>query len=135
MIGPIAVPKFGNPVRYLSGRRILPEPIVAGMSVVDLVENAFLAYNGRRLREARYASGAATSWGEWWQRAAADEFLGPKAVERERIYPLVTHHQEWTPPALWHVDALRVAGFAEAGVLWRGGTDAAVVGLRSADAA
>jgi deoxyhypusine synthase len=38
--------------RYLSGRRILPEPIVAGMSVVDLVENAFLAYNGRRLREA-----------------------------------------------------------------------------------
>jgi deoxyhypusine synthase len=38
--------------RYLAGRRILPEPIVAGMSVVDLVENAFLAYNGRRLREA-----------------------------------------------------------------------------------
>ena len=28
------------------------------------------------------------------------------------------------------VDALRVAGFAEAGVLWRGGTDAAVAGLR-----
>ncbi len=38
--------------RFLSGRRILPEPIVAGISVVDLVENAFLAYNGRRLREA-----------------------------------------------------------------------------------
>lgn len=38
--------------RYLSGRRILPEPIKAGMSVVDLVEGAFLAYNGRRLREA-----------------------------------------------------------------------------------
>lgn len=89
-----------------------------------------LRERGRELREARYATGAATSWADWWQRAAADERLGPKVVERERIYPLVTHHQEWTPPALWHIDALRVAGFAEAGVLWRGGTDAAVVGLR-----
>jgi hypothetical protein len=84
----------------------------------------------RRQREARYAAGAATAWSEWWERAAADEFLAPKAVERERIYPKARHSQEWTPPALWHVDALRVAGFREAGVLWRGGTDAAVVGLR-----
>ncbi len=38
--------------RYLSGRRILPEPIRPGMSAVDLIDNAFLAYNGRRLREA-----------------------------------------------------------------------------------
>jgi trans-aconitate methyltransferase len=89
-----------------------------------------LRARGRHLREARYASGSATSWGEWWQHAAADELLGPKVVERERIYPTASHHQEWTPPALWHVDALRVAGFAEAGVLWRGGTDAVVVGLR-----
>lgn len=37
---------------FLSGRRILPAPITAGISVVDLVEGAFLAYNGRRLREA-----------------------------------------------------------------------------------
>jgi len=38
--------------RYLSGKRILPEPIRPGMSAVDLIDNAFLAYNGRRLREA-----------------------------------------------------------------------------------
>jgi deoxyhypusine synthase len=38
--------------RYLSGRRILPPPIRAGVSAVDLIEGAFLAYNGRRLREA-----------------------------------------------------------------------------------
>ncbi len=38
--------------RYLAGRRILPEPIRPGMSAVDLIDNAFLAYNGRRLREA-----------------------------------------------------------------------------------
>ncbi|WP_127504280.1 class I SAM-dependent methyltransferase [Actinoplanes solisilvae] len=84
----------------------------------------------RAQREARYASGAATAWDDWWDRAAADEFLASKAVERGRIYPRNRHGQEWTPPALWHVDALRVAGFSEAGVLWRGGTDAAVIGLR-----
>jgi SAM-dependent methyltransferase len=84
----------------------------------------------RTEREARYATGAAISWSDWWQRAAADPFLAPKAVERERVYPADHHSQEWTPPAIWHVDALRVAGFAEAGVLWRGGTDAAVAGLR-----
>nr|WP_221377764.1 class I SAM-dependent methyltransferase [Actinoplanes polyasparticus] len=86
--------------------------------------------HGRAEREARYAAGAATGWNDWWALAAADEFLAPKAVERERIYPKTRHGQEWNPPALWHVDALRVAGFNEAGVLWRGGTDAAVVGLR-----
>ncbi|HEU5329243.1 MAG TPA: deoxyhypusine synthase [Thermomicrobiales bacterium] len=36
----------------LAGRRILPPPITAGMSAVELIEGAFLAYNGRRLREA-----------------------------------------------------------------------------------
>ncbi|WP_433295457.1 class I SAM-dependent methyltransferase [Actinoplanes sp. CA-030573] len=89
-----------------------------------------LRARARAEREARYASGAATSWGDWWQRAAADAFLGPKVAERERIYPSAVHNHEWTPPALWHVDALRVAGFREAGILWRGGTDAAVAGLR-----
>ena len=36
----------------LGGRRILPPPITGEMSIVDLVEGAFLAYNARRLREA-----------------------------------------------------------------------------------
>ncbi|MGX6605494.1 methyltransferase domain-containing protein [Micromonosporaceae bacterium Da 78-11] len=83
----------------------------------------------RGVREARYATGAATSWGDWWRLAAADEFLASRAAERERIYPASVHHQEWTPPAAWHLEALRTAGFAEAGILWRGGTDAAVIGL------
>ena len=86
--------------------------------------------HGRRQREARYATGAATSWQDWWARAAADEFLAPRVAERERVYPSAGHSHEWTPPVRWHVDALRAAGFTEAGVLWRGGTDAAVVGVR-----
>ena len=85
--------------------------------------------HGRAVREARYATGAATSWGDWWRIAAADEFLAPRAAERDRIYPSSVHHQEWTPPARWHVEALRAAGYTEAGVLWRGGTDAAVIGV------
>jgi trans-aconitate methyltransferase len=86
--------------------------------------------HARSVREARYAAGAATSWQDWWQIVAADDFLAPKAAERERIYPSTRHSHEWTPPAAWHVDALRSAGFTESGVLWRGGTDAVVVGVR-----
>ncbi|MDI6101609.1 class I SAM-dependent methyltransferase [Actinoplanes sp. NEAU-A12] len=81
-------------------------------------------------REARYATGAATSWAQWWALAAADECLAPKAAERERIYPSDRHSQEWTPPASWHVETLRAAGFREAGLIWRGGMDAAVAAIR-----
>ena len=38
--------------KFLSGRRIEPKRIVAGMSVVDLVDGTFQAYNAARLREA-----------------------------------------------------------------------------------
>ncbi|MET0426416.1 MAG: class I SAM-dependent methyltransferase [Actinoplanes sp.] len=92
--------------------------------------SAKLRDHAREQREARYAAGSATSWPDWWQRAAADDLLGPRVIERDAIYPVGHHSQEWTPPAVWHLDALRVAGFSEAGVLWRGGTDAAVIGLR-----
>jgi trans-aconitate methyltransferase len=91
---------------------------------------AKLDEHARAVRDARYATGAATSWPDWWKLAAADEFLAPRAVERERIYPSSRHSAEWLPPAAWHVESLRAAGFSEAGVLWRGGTDAAVIGVR-----
>jgi len=54
--------------------------------------------------------------------------------ERKKIFSS-SEHNDWTPPATWHEAALRKAGFTEVGLAWRGGTDAAVVGLRSADAA
>jgi deoxyhypusine synthase len=37
---------------WLSGQRIAPPPVRAGQSVRDLIDQAFLAYNGARLREA-----------------------------------------------------------------------------------
>ncbi|WP_306208291.1 class I SAM-dependent methyltransferase [Actinoplanes sp. RD1] len=80
-------------------------------------------------RTARQATGAALDWASWWARVAGDEELAPLLPERERLYPDSTH-TEWNPPASWHVRALRDGGFAEAGILWRGGTDAAVIGMR-----
>jgi len=38
--------------RFLQGKRIDPEPITRSTSIVELVENNFLAYNAARLREA-----------------------------------------------------------------------------------
>jgi trans-aconitate methyltransferase len=81
-------------------------------------------------RDARYRTGAVLSWRDWWARIAEDEALRPLVAERERIYPSEHHSAEWLPPAAWHIDALRRAGYAEAGLLWRGGPDAAVIGMR-----
>lgn len=38
--------------KFLRGRRIDPQPIAADTSLVDLIDNAFVAYNAARLREA-----------------------------------------------------------------------------------
>ncbi|GAB7038048.1 MULTISPECIES: class I SAM-dependent methyltransferase [Catenuloplanes] len=80
-------------------------------------------------REARYAAGAVLSWSAWWEHAKSDPTLAPLVEERNRLFP-GDHHQEWLPPASWHVRALRDAGFTEAGLIWRGAQDAAVVGVR-----
>ncbi|MHC4252765.1 MAG: deoxyhypusine synthase family protein, partial [Planctomycetota bacterium] len=37
--------------QYLSGKRILPKALTGSEPAADVVENAFLAYNGARLRE------------------------------------------------------------------------------------
>jgi deoxyhypusine synthase len=37
--------------RYLGGARIAPQPVTRGMSAADVIDNAFLAYNGGRLRD------------------------------------------------------------------------------------
>ena len=82
-------------------------------------------------RDARYAAGAALSWRDWWDRVRADESFADLVAERDHIYPPGrSTHTEWLPPASWHLEALRGAGFTEAGILWRGGPDAAVIGVR-----
>ena len=47
------MPKASKQVNHLARyARLRPMPVVKGMSVVDLIEGTFLAYNGARLREA-----------------------------------------------------------------------------------
>jgi deoxyhypusine synthase len=43
---------MAQPQQFLQGRRIDPRPITGADSVVELIDNAFLAYNAARLREA-----------------------------------------------------------------------------------
>jgi SAM-dependent methyltransferase len=80
-------------------------------------------------RSARYAAGAVLSWSDWWDRTAADPALAQLVERRKAIYP-TDHSAEWLPPASWHQQALRSAGYSEVGLVWRGGTDAAVAGVR-----
>jgi SAM-dependent methyltransferase len=93
------------------------------------VSGALRAWDRRR-RGSWYAAGAVRSWEQWWEQVAADPTLGPLKVERDELFS-IHHAQEWTPEASWHLKALRDAGFAETGLVWRGGTDAAVAALRA----
>ena len=83
----------------------------------------------RSVRESRYATGAVLSWDAWWDRVAKDGTLGPLLDQRRAVFA-EGGHTESTPPVTWHVQALRAAGYTEAGIVWRGATDAAVAGVR-----
>ena len=69
-------------------------------------------------------------WEGRWQAAAADPVLAPLVAERNKRFGGATHPPEFTPPLTWHAAALREAGFAEAGCVWRHGIGAIVAALR-----
>lgn len=83
----------------------------------------------REVHQARYDTGAVTSWSGWWERVAADPTLGPLAARRAEIFPGTGSHNEWAPPVSWHLESLRAAGFREVGLVWRGTRDAAVAAV------
>jgi ubiquinone/menaquinone biosynthesis C-methylase UbiE len=80
-------------------------------------------------REARWVAGAALSWDGWWERVATHPGLGQLMAERAQIFP-DDHREVAAPPVSWHIKTLRNAGFAEVGLVWRGGVDAAVAAVR-----
>jgi SAM-dependent methyltransferase len=82
-----------------------------------------------RRRAATMADGR-PDWEAWWDEAAADPVLADAVVERRRLFGGSSHAESFKPPASWHVDALRSAGFAEAGVAWRQGEGAVVAAVR-----
>lgn len=101
----------------------MPDPGLPSLSAV-------LTQHDRQRREAWYAAGAVVSWEQWWANVDKDPVLGPLKVERDAIFS-IHHDLDWTPDLSWHLAALQDAGFAETGLIWRGGLDAAVTGRRS----
>ena len=85
-------------------------------------------------RVARVAAGRAVpaagahDWDGWWASlTAVPDLAGPLAGRGE----LRADHTRSAENSDWHVRALRSAGFAEAGLIWRRNLDALVVGMRS----
>lgn len=87
-----------------------------------------MAQRERAHRQARWAAGAVLSWQGWWEHVAKDPVLGPLVPERDRIFAN-RHATEFYEPVSWHLSALHAAGYAEAGLVWRGASDAAVAGV------
>lgn len=86
---------------------------------------------GERDRSRRHAASAHgdPDWDTWWESARSHPQLRPLVAERDRRFG-GNHAPSFSPPATWHLDALRAAGFTEVGLIWRGGNDAAVAALR-----
>lgn len=66
-------------------------------------------------------------WRAWWAKALAHPALAEAARDR-----VEGNSADFYPPASWHLDALRAAGFVDVGVRWRR-DDTAVVVARRAD--
>lgn len=101
----------------------MPDPGLPGLT------DRMLAYRDQQ-RQLRYRSGGAVDWTEWWNRFRAEPALADLVAERDARFGGRTHAEEFNPAADWHLGALRRAGYAEVGVVWRGLTDAAVAGVR-----
>jgi SAM-dependent methyltransferase len=113
-------------------RLVRPGGVVAHAEVmpVDLpILGVGLARVERERRTARLPDGS-SDWNAWWDNAARDSALRAASDERRAVFPTSYPAEEFSPPAEWHIAALRDAGFAEAGVVWRSGTGAVVAAVR-----
>jgi SAM-dependent methyltransferase len=73
---------------------------------------------------------AKASWDAWWEQASRDPALQSAMAQRQAVFPTSYPAEEFSPPADWHIAALRDAGFTEAGVVWRSGAGAVVAAVR-----
>jgi SAM-dependent methyltransferase len=80
-----------------------------------------------RLREQRMTS--ADPWESWWQAVSLDPELTAAIGSRRDVFD-ARAHEEFIPPAEWHIEALQAAGFSEASVVWRSYQDALVAAIR-----
>lgn len=73
---------------------------------------------------------AMARWDAWWEQASHDPALQPALAQRQAVFATSYPDEEFSPPADWHITALRDAGFTEAGVVWRSGAGAVVAAVR-----
>jgi hypothetical protein len=88
---------------------------------------------GPALAERRRGAGrddGQARWDAWWEQASSEPALQPAMTQRRAVFETTYPAEEFSPPAAWHVTALRDAGFAEAGVVWRSGPAAVVAAVR-----
>jgi SAM-dependent methyltransferase len=69
-------------------------------------------------------------WDAWWEQAASDPALEAAMAQRHAVFPTSYPTEEFSPPADWHIAALREAGFTEVGLWWRSGVGAVVAAVR-----
>jgi O-methyltransferase involved in polyketide biosynthesis len=98
------------------------------MPLVDHLDGG-LAKVERKSRTRAQAHGRA-GWNAWWEQAARDPALRFATAQRREVFGTNYPTEEFSPPADWHIAALREAGFAEADVVWRSGTGAVVAAIR-----
>jgi SAM-dependent methyltransferase len=93
--------------------------------------DAFDAFAEQRTHQVRARSGA-PDWDMWWERLAAEPELADAVAQRNVRFADRggSQHTESDLTSEWHAGAMRDAGFAQAGLAWRGLGDAVVVGVR-----
>jgi SAM-dependent methyltransferase len=113
-----------RPGRIFANADHMPDDGLPGLT------EALTTYDAARHARALAVPGA-TDWNGWWERLRAEPELADAVAARDAHYAdrRGSAHTESTLDAASHVAALRAAGYVEAGLVWRGLTDAVVVGV------
>jgi ubiquinone/menaquinone biosynthesis C-methylase UbiE len=100
------------------------------MGLDDLPELSDALYDIERRQRSHLQADGRPDWEAWWRLAATDPLLTEAVAERHAHFGGTHGSSEFEPPSSWHVQALLDAGFAQAGVIWRAGVNAAVAAIR-----
>jgi SAM-dependent methyltransferase len=92
------------------------------------LEEDFERPGDRRTADLR-AGTTTPDWAQWWDELRSDPDLAAATAERDAHFGAQPDgHTASDLPSRWHIETLRSAGCAEAGLIWRGLQDAAVLG-------
>lgn len=84
----------------------------------------------RRADRAQRVGDGAETWDQWWAAFREQPHVADLAAMRDRLFAATHGSAECHPDRRWHLGAMRRAGFAEVGEVWREHADAAVVATR-----